>query len=201
MLQPIVRTNIRMTNAHTSDGRLKGVDGSWKLQRCQRSPFFAHRSTGIYLKILFHKSTSTSDMQEWSGDKFEKSTTMTTAGAARPRSHQETVTPVDEEENGSAYFQVDSEDIDIGMSSSGQPFTLAGLLQNMSPAKCLQPATDMVTVCTSTAYKSCTGSERDELEHQILGILKEVRGGNIKARTIALQKLYRLTDREHRQNR
>jgi len=59
----------------------------------------------------------------------------------------------------------------------------------------------MVTGCTGTVYKSCIGGERDELEHQILGLLKEVRGGNVKARTVALQKLYRLTDREHRENR
>lgn len=110
----------------------------------------------------------------------------------------DSTTPLVDE--GSAVHAVESEDIPESPSMKGEPF-LQQLLANMSPAKCLQPATDVVAGCTTTAYKSCMGSEREELEWQLPGLLKEVRGGNSKARTVALQKLYRLTDREHRQNR
>ena len=120
--------------------------------------------------------------------------------AKAPRSRSYDSIDIDVESKNDNELQVDSEDVDISPLGQMEPFSLKGLLQNMSPSKCLQPAADIVTGCSTTAYKSCMGSERDELDHQITGLLKEVRGGN-KARTAALQKLYRLTDRDHRQNR
>ena len=107
---------------------------------------------------------------------------------------------IDDESTDDQNLEVDSEDIDTSPWGRTEPFSLKDLLQNMSPSKCLQPAADVVSGCSTTAYKSCLGSERDELDHQIPGLLKELHAGN-KARTAALQKLYRLTDREHRQNR
>jgi len=106
----------------------------------------------------------------------------------------------DEDDEGGVSMQVESEDLPEEMSMKDR-FSLQQLLQNMSPSACLTPATDAVSMCAgSAAFKSCMGSEREELESQVPGLLKEVRGGG-KPRTVALQKLYRLTDREHHQNR
>lgn len=119
-----------------------------------------------------------------------------TAKAPRSRSYDS----IDIESKNDQELQVESEDVDISPLGRTEPFSLKELLQNMSPSRCLQPAADIVTGCSTTAYTRCMGSERDDMELQIPALLKEIRGGN-KARTAALQKLYRLTDRDHYQNR
>lgn len=107
----------------------------------------------------------------------------------------------EEEEASLTLMQVESQDIPPPEPSSPaslmkSPLFLQQLWQNH-----LQPARDAVTGCTTTAYLSCVGSSREELEWQLPALLKDVRGRSTKPRTVALQKLYRLTDREHRDNR
>ena len=103
-----------------------------------------------------------------------------------------------QEEATPSFMLVESEDIPPSPTSGGggrSPFSLQQIWQTH-----VQPATELVAGCTNTAYLSCVGSAREELELQLPGLLQEVRrGGN--RRTVALQKIYRLTDREHRENR
>jgi hypothetical protein len=113
--------------------------------------------------------------------------------------------------------QVDSEDIPPAKVSNSEnlPF-YQQLLQRMNPAECLSPAVTTVASasvsavhgCTTTAYKSCLSSEREEFEFVLHDLLKDIRVKYIgvanhksTARTAALQRLYRLTDREHAHNR
>lgn len=91
--------------------------------------------------------------------------------------------------------QVDSQDIP----EPNKPI-FQQLLHSMNPSSCLQPATSMVADCQNAAYKSCLGSEKEELEWLLPGIIDSISSGG-KSRTDALQRLYRLTDREHIQNR
>jgi hypothetical protein len=74
------------------------------------------------------------------------------------------------------------------------------LLHSMNPTSCLQPATTLVADCQDAAYKSCLASEKEEIEWLLPGIVLNISSGG-KPRTDALQRLYRLTDRDHAQNR
>jgi hypothetical protein len=124
--------------------------------------------------------------------------------------------------------KVDSEDIpsteDLLMNNNSDATTSTNtpfykqLLQRMNPSECFSPtlvtaaqaSVTAVQGCTSTAYKTCVATDREELEYVIPDILKDIRYKNSatavsrhksSARTAALQRLYRLTDREHAQNR
>jgi hypothetical protein len=91
---------------------------------------------------------------------------------------------------------VDSDDI---ASTSPKPF-YQQLLKRMSPAECLLPATQALQLCSDAAYKSCLASDREEFDWILTGLLKDIRRPH-KQRGPALHTLYRLTDREHAQNR
>jgi hypothetical protein len=113
--------------------------------------------------------------------------------------------------------QVDSEDIPPANFSNLEnlPF-YQQLLQRMNPVECLSPAVSTVACasvsavhgCTISAYKSCLSSDREEFEFILHDLLKDIRVKYIgvanhksNTRTAALQRLYRLTDREHAHNR
>lgn len=117
--------------------------------------------------------------------------------------------------------QVDSEDvpaIDDSFANNGEntigsttPF-YKQLLQRMNPNECISPtiatvahsSASAVQGCTTSMYKTCVATDREELEFVLRDILHDIRkGGSNKStsRSIALQKLYRLTDREHAHNR
>jgi outer membrane murein-binding lipoprotein Lpp len=123
---------------------------------------------------------------------------------------------------------VDSEDIpsteDLLMNSHDATTTTTQipfykqLIQRMNPSECISPtivtaaqaSVTAVQGCTSTAYKSCVATDREELEYVLPDLLNDIRYKNstsvvsnrkAAARTAALQRLYRLTDREHAHNR
>jgi hypothetical protein len=121
--------------------------------------------------------------------------------------------------------QVDSEDLSTSVETlmnnnsnndTNTPF-YKQLLQRMNPTECLSPTlmtaakTSITAVqgCTTTAYKTCVATDREELELVLNGLLKDIKykphltnnATKSTARTVALQRLYRLTDREHAQNR
>lgn len=113
--------------------------------------------------------------------------------------------------------QVDSEDIPPAKDARSEslPF-YQQLLQRMNPVECISPTVNTVANasvsavqnCTTSAYKSCLSSDREEFEFVLHDLLKDIRVKYIgvanhksTTRTAALQRLYRLTDREHAHNR
>ena len=97
-------------------------------------------------------------------------------------------------------MQVDSEDIPPSPPMSPEPF-FQQLLKRMNPAECLTPTTtDALKACSGYAYSSCIASDREELEWVLPELLRDIRGAH-KARSAALHRLYRLTDREYAHNR
>lgn len=113
--------------------------------------------------------------------------------------------------------EVDSEDIPPAKVSNSEnlPF-YQQLLQRMNPVECLSPAVTTVASssvsavhgCSTSAYKSCFSSDREEFEFVLHDLLKDIRVKYIgvanhksTTRIAALQRLYRLTDREHAHNR
>ena len=126
--------------------------------------------------------------------------------------------------------QVDSEDIpasdemrmndnDDGESGNSNTPFLRQLLSRMNPKECLSPTivnaaqSSIVTAvqgCTTTAYTTCLAGDREEFESVLQDLLKNIKYKSTSssttiskssARTAALQRLYRLTDREHAHNR
>jgi hypothetical protein len=98
---------------------------------------------------------------------------------------------------------VDSEDVEESLKSAANNSTNASsslfqqLLHHLDPSTCLTPALEHLSVMT---YKSCLADKREEFEWRLPTMLQEIRLGG-KPRTPALQKFYRLVDREHKENR
>lgn len=110
-------------------------------------------------------------------------------------------------------------DDDVEHGNSNTPF-YKQLLLRMNPTECISPTmanvaqSSIVTAvkgCTSTAYTTCLASDREEFESVLQQLLKDIKFkvkssapptiSKSNARTAALQRLYRLTDREHAHNR
>ena len=112
----------------------------------------------------------------------------------------------------------DDDDGETG--NSNTPF-FKQLLQRMNPKECISPTivhatqssiANAVQGCTTTAYTACLASDREEFESVLVNLLKDIKYKSTSsstattisksnARTAALQRLYRLTDREHAHNR
>lgn len=120
-------------------------------------------------------------------------------------------------DDGESIGNVDSDEISSTKFSNTDniPF-YQQLFLRMNPADCLSPAVSSVAdasfsavhACTTNAYNSCLASDREEFEFLLQDILKDIRVKYIgvaihksNKRTAALQRLYRLTDREHAHNR
>ena len=118
----------------------------------------------------------------------------------------------------SAEIQMNDNGDDVESGSSNTPF-FKQLLLRMNPKECISPTivtaaqSSIVTAvqgCTATAYTTCLASDREEFESVLHHLLKDIKykassatttTSKSIARTAALQRLYRLTDREHAHNR
>jgi hypothetical protein len=121
--------------------------------------------------------------------------------------------------------QVDSDDIPSSkeqpmddrsdINSADVPF-YQQLLRRMNPSECFSPTVATVATvsatavqgCTTSAFKACLASDREEFDSILHDILKDIRIKNVGVashksapRTLSLRRLYRLTDREHAHNR
>lgn len=119
----------------------------------------------------------------------------------------------------SAEMRMNDTDDDVESGKSNTPF-FKQLLLRMNPTECISPTivtaaqSSIVTAvkgCTTTAYTTCLASDREEFESVLQHLLKDIKYkgtssatttiSKSNARTAALQRLYRLTDREHAHNR
>lgn len=85
--------------------------------------------------------------------------------------------------------RIESEDIP----EQPTPFYME-LLKRMNPQVCL------TAECGTGIYKTCLADEVEEFEWLLPGLLRDIQAGK-RTRTAALQKLYRLVDKEHKDNR
>jgi hypothetical protein len=118
-----------------------------------------------------------------------------------------------------AELRMNENDDDDESGNSNTPF-FKQLLLRMNPKECISPtianATQSTIVtavqgCTMNAYTACLASDREEFELVLVDLLKDIKYKSTassittisksNARTAALQRLYRLTDREHAHNR
>lgn len=76
------------------------------------------------------------------------------------------------------------------------------LVSNMNPLQCLpMNLPEAVDTCGVMAYKSCVAGATEEFEWLLPGMLNDIENGSAKTRASALQRLYRLVDRDHKDNR
>lgn len=120
----------------------------------------------------------------------------------------------------SAEMHANENDDDDGEGGNSNTPFFKQLLLRMNPKECISPtvvnATQSTIIsavqgCTTTAYTSCLASDREEFELVLVDLLKDIKYKSTSsstttisksnARTAALQRLYRLTDREHAHNR
>lgn len=90
---------------------------------------------------------------------------------------------------------VDSEDVEEDIKNSGSLWQQ--LFHRMHPNQCLMPAVESISTMT---YKSCLADTTEEFAWRLPTVLNEIKTGG-KPRTPALLKLYRLVDRDHKENR
>lgn len=92
----------------------------------------------------------------------------------------------------------DVEAEDIIQEEKGQPSSSASSLQQflerISPTQCLGPVRDNAAACHNPLF------DEEDIEDIVEVLLKDLKNEG-KLRTAALQKLYRMTDRERQQNR
>jgi hypothetical protein len=119
----------------------------------------------------------------------------------------------------SAEMRMNDNDDDVVSGNSNTPF-FKQLLLRMNPTECISPTivtaaqssiVSAVKGCTTTAYTTCLASDREEFESVLQHLLKDIKYkatssatttiSKSNARAMALQRLYRLTDREHAHNR
>ena len=120
-----------------------------------------------------------------------------------------------------AEMRMNESDDDVGESGNSNTPFFKQLLQRMNPKECISPTimnatqstiATAVQGCTTTAYTACLASDREEFELVLVDLLKDIKYkskttsstttiSKSNARTAALQRLYRLTDREHAHNR
>ena len=105
--------------------------------------------------------------------------------------------PVVNDEEFRVLKEVDSEDI-----PDPQKSFLQELLFRMNPRQCMPgDLPEAIDSCGVIAYKSCVAGGTEEFEWLLPGMLNDIETGSTKSRSAALLKLYRLLDRDHKQNR